>query len=224
MRVLVNQLEIEEFEKIRDMFLKEDEVVFVEYDNNFEHANDFCENPFYVEENIEDLPALLDLLELTDYNESDQTKRPDWDWDIYYGFRDFIYEVFKQREIGRPVSNLEFILEKLQGDYDIFIDYAFDPEELDESEDNYLVLYGKSKLGEMNLYEDGSLLVFEVIYPEETPLFKIPTEGYVYWHPYDLFDAIEDVIRFMDGDEQLIPEKMKQEEEYNSMIDDEDED
>lgn len=57
---------------------------------------------------------------------------------------------------------------------------------------DFEAIHGKSSKGEFFLYsDDGSMFTFAVEYPDETG---------THWHPWEVEDAVHDIIEFMEPD------------------------
>lgn len=198
MKVLVTEIEREVLFNIYQHFFRVDDITFVEYaDKSF--SNPYCLKPFYIEENIVDLSLFLQSFDNIYYNYK-HPLRKEIAYEDFASLYALIISIFKQREVGRKVSDVEYIYLTLKDKFELSLKMT---SELNEgfTIDTHILL-GNSKLGKMELYQDsdyGLDFVFVVEYESEGMFGKIK-KRYTHWHPADIFAALDDVERFMSND------------------------
>ena len=199
MKVLVDVISYETLQKIRPFFIKDNEITFLEYCDKSLAFYDF-DNPYYIEENIEDLDKVLKTCEDVSWARSDIRNKVDWnDFSMFWWL---MQEIKKQRNVGRKISDLEYIYEKTKNIVPVkYVDimslnqgYIFDSP--------HYCITGNSSFGEMVLYkdeEDFAEFVFAFSYKKKNLFGKERTE-YSHIHPQDFDEAILDVIAWMKND------------------------
>lgn len=193
MKVLVNEIEKVDLINIMHHFISNNEIIILE-DALLEYKTYDCEYPFYIEENIINLDKVLKLCTDVSYGRSSILDMISWD--KFCLFWALMFSIYKQREAGRKISDLEYLYEKYKDKYDITLtrssklDLTFT---IDED-----VLVGESKLGKMYLYKEDEYFdfVFCVEYKSVGLLGKEKVK-YTHWHPSDFFEASDDLDKFM---------------------------
>lgn len=173
-------------------------------DEKYDCVWEIIDQPYYIEEKIEDLDNLLSFCDDVDY-----CREPLWKaikkkivWDKFFRFYELILNIKKQRDFGTPLSDIEYVYKKgLQHDLSIELrssrDLGFDPNV------DYLVITGQSNFGKMMLYQENGCteFVFSIEYNKNNllPKRKLKYNG-THWHPRKCFEAIKDMIAFMTND------------------------
>lgn len=99
----------------------------------------------------------------------------------------------------REKLDLNAVYERLKHKYSLTLTNTFSLEDgIEEYGEDYMILYGKSSLGEFQLSDCGLYICFDVNRPDGT---------YTHWHPSNLEDAVNDVDLFMQGFAPKIAEK-----------------
>jgi len=197
MKVLVNEIEKEILIQLYPFFVESDEITFIEYAINEEETYD-CKKPYFIEENIMDLNRVLKLCE--DVSWARTPIRDQINWNDFCLFWALMFTIYKQREIGRKVNDLEYLYEKLKDKYSLTLinslslNIGFT--------DEMPVLCGKSELGSMFLYKRDEYFdfVFSVEYLGKG-LFGKENKKSTHWHPSNFFEAFDDIIKFMEDKE-----------------------
>ncbi len=193
MIVLVNEIEKEILFEIRKHFVEENEITFLEYSEN-EKQTEFCKKPYYIEENITNLQKVIDLCIAVDNGKSPLRKLFNWEQIGQFAcFYNLIISIYKQREVGKKVDDIEFLYLKNKDKYDLEI------KTIKYDDDLHICLCGNSKIGQMELYKDFELFVFAVGYKKLT-IFKKEKIVHTHWHPWNIFEAQSDLDLFMTDD------------------------
>lgn len=197
MRVLVNEIERDVLFDLYQHFVGEKEILFIEYaDASF--STPYCLKPFYIEEKIVNLQNVLKLCDDVDFNRTPIRKMIDWN--DFTSFWALMFSIYKQRETGKKVSDVEFIYLKLKDKCDLVLTTTF---KLNAGFTiDVPVLCGESALGKMNLYKDtdyGFEFVFLVEYVGKGFLGH-SKQKFTHWHPQNLIFALDDVDKFMSND------------------------
>lgn len=193
MKVLVNEIEIVDLINIMHHFVSENEIVRLE-DAPQKYKTIDCNQPYYIEENIIDLDKVLKLCTDVSYNRT--PIRDIVSWDKFCLFWALMFSIYKQREMGRKISDLEYLYEKYKNKYNIILTKTSQLDlEFIIDED---VLVGESKLGKMYLYKQDEYFefVFSVEY-KTTNIFGKEKIKHTHWHPQDFFEASDDLDKFM---------------------------
>jgi len=193
MKVLVNEIEKVDLTDIMHHFVSNNEVVILE-DALQEYKTVDCNQPFYIEENIIDLDKVLKLC--TDVSYYRTPIRDIVCWDKFCLFWALMFSIYKQREMGRKISDLEYLYEKYKNKYNIILTKTSQLDlEFTIDED---VLVGESKLGKMYLYKQDEYFdfVFSVEYKSKD-IFGKEKIKHTHWHPSDFFEASDDLDKFM---------------------------
>ena len=193
MKVLVNEIEKVDLINIMHHFVFENEIVRLE-DAPQKYKNIDCNQPYYIEENIIDLDKVLKLCTDVSYNRT--PIRDIVSWDKFCLFWALMFSIYKQREVGRKISDLEYLYEKYKNKYNIILTKTTQLDlEFTIDED---VLVGESKLGKMYLYKQDEYFdfVFSVEY-KSTGIFGKEIIKHTHWHPQDFFEASDDLDKFM---------------------------
>lgn len=193
MKVLVNEIEKDVLVDIMQHFVTDSEIVILG-DAAIEYKTLDCKQPYYIEENIINLDKVLELCTDVSYNRT--PIRNIVSWDKFCLFWALIFSIYKQREMGRKISDLEYLYEKYKNKYELILtrtsqlDLNFT---IDED-----VLVGESKLGKMYLYKQDEYFefVFSVEY-KTTNIFGKEIIKHTHWHPQDFFEASDDLDKFM---------------------------
>ena len=199
MKVLVNEIEKDVLVDIMQHFVADSEIVILG-DAAIEYKTLDCKQPYYIEENIINLDKVLELC--TDVSYYRTPIRDIVSWDKFCLFWALIFSIYKQREMGRKISDLEYLYEKYKNKYELILtrtsqlDLNFT---IDED-----VLVGESKLGKMYLYKQDEYFefVFSVEY-KTTNIFGKEIIKHTHWHPQDFFEASDDLDKFMSNIEIL---------------------
>ena len=85
-------------------------------------------------------------------------------------------------------NDLGFVYNQLKDKYDLLLTNTFSLD--DRWSIDIPVLFGKSSLGQFELYCDGALLIFDIDYVDGS---------YTHIHPMDVPTAIDRVSAFMEG-------------------------
>ena len=174
-------------------FVSENEIVILE-DAPQKYKTIDCNQPYYIEENIIDLDKVLKLCTDVSYNRT--PIRDIVSWDKFCLFWALMFSIYKQREMGRKISDLEYLYEKYKNKYNIILTKTSQLDlEFTIDED---VLVGESKLGKMYLYKQDEYFefVFSVEY-KTTNIFGKEKIKHTHWHPQDFFEASDDLDKFM---------------------------
>lgn len=210
MKVLVNSIPWEDINEIKNYFVGEGEIEFVEFaDEKFKSYN--CPQPYYVEENIKNLE---ELIKFTDKLEADSStkrrflkmhkfffaKKDFQTLQKYYRFQELILSIKKQREAGREISDIEYIYQTLKDKYDLNLINSLDLNKgytIDTQ-----IICGQSSLGKFELYSDNPDMNFQFVFCYETEKVVRGKKRQItgHWHPNDDYRAaIRDVEDFMNG-------------------------
>jgi len=193
MKVLVNEIEKNVLVDIMQHFVTDSEIVILG-DAAIEYKTLDCKQPYYIEENIINLDKVLELCTDVSYNRT--PIRNIVSWDKFYLFWALIFSIYKQREMGRKISDLEYLYEKYKNKYELILTRTSQLNlEFTIDED---VLFGESKLGKMYLYklDEYFEFVFSVEY-KTTNIFGKEIIKHTHWHPQDFFEASDDLDKFM---------------------------
>lgn len=193
MKVLVNEIEKVDLIRIMGNFVSNNEIIIQE-DAPLEYKTIDCNQPFYIEENIINLDKVLELCTDVSYNRT--PIRDIISWDKFCLFWALMFSIYKQREIGRKISDLEYLYEKYKNKYNIILTKTSQLKlKFIVDED---VLVGESKLGKMYLYKQDEYFdfVFMVEY-KSSGVFGQEKIKHTHWHPSDFFEASEDLDKFM---------------------------
>lgn len=193
MKVLVNEIEKVDLINIMHHFVSENEIVILE-DAPQKYKTIDCNQPYYIEENIIDLDKVLKLCTDVSYNRT--PIRDIVSWDKFCLFWALMFSIYKQREMGRKISDLEYLYEKYKNKYELTLSKTSQLNlkfTIDED-----VLVGESKLGKMYLYKQDEYFdfIFSVEYKSED-LFGNEKIKHTHWHPQDFFEASEHLDKFM---------------------------
>ena len=193
MKVLVNEIEKVDLINIMHHFVSENEIVILE-DAPQKYKTIDCNQPYYIEENIVVLDKVLKLCTDVSYNRT--PIRDIVSWDKFCLFWALMFSIYKQREMGRKISDLEYLYEKYKNKYELTLSKTSQLNlkfTIDED-----VLVGESKLGKMYLYKQDEYFdfIFSVEYKSED-LFGNEKIKHTYWHPQDFFEASEHLDKFM---------------------------
>jgi hypothetical protein len=193
MKVLVNEIEKDVLVDIMQHFVTDSEIVILG-DAAIEYKTLDCKQPYYIEENIINLDKVLELCTDVSYNRT--PIRNIVSWDKFCLFWALIFSIYKQREMGRKITDLEYLYEKYKNKYNIILTKTSKLDlEFTIDED---VLVGESKLGKMYLYKQDEYFdfVFSVEY-KSTGIFGKEKIKHTHWHPSDFFEASDDLDKFM---------------------------
>ena len=193
MKVLVNEIEKDVLVDIMQHFVTDSEIVILG-DAAIEYKTLDCKQPYYIEENIINLDKVLKLCTDVSYNRT--PIRNIVSWDKFCLFWALIFSIYKQREMGRKISDLEYLYEKYKNKYELVLTRTSQLNlkfTIDED-----VLFGESKLGKMYLYKQDEYFefVFSVEY-KTTNIFGKEKIKHTHWHPQDFFEASDDLDKFM---------------------------
>lgn len=193
MKVLVNEIEKDVLVDIMQHFVTDSEIVILG-DAAIEYKTLDCKQPYYIEENIINLDKVLELCTDVSYNRT--PIRNIVSWDKFCLFWALIFSIYKQREMGRKISDLEYLYEKYKNKYELILTRTSQLNlkfTIDED-----VLFGESKLGKMYLYKQDEYFefVFSVEY-KTTNIFGKEIIKHTHWHPQDFFEASDDLDKFM---------------------------
>lgn len=193
MKILINEMEKSDFIKTFPYFFSESELVFLE-DASTKYATSTCNFPFFVDENINNFDGVLKLCK--DLLNNPKPIENLINWNSLCLFANVVFSIFKQKEIGRKVSDLEYLYEKYKNKLDITLTntsclncgYT----------ENYPVIIGKSKLGIMHLYKEyeSSDFIFSIEYEKIGNFGKVITKNF-HCHPRDVFEASNRLNSFM---------------------------
>lgn len=193
MKVLVNEIEKDVLIDIMQHFVTDSEIVILG-DAAIEYKTLDCKQPYYIEENIINLDKVLELCTDVSYNRT--PIRDIVSWDEFCLFWALIFSIYKQREMGRKISDLEYLYEKYKNKYELILTRTSQLNlEFNIDED---VLFGESKLGKMYLYklDEYFEFVFSVEY-KTTNIFGKEIIKHTHWHPQDFFEASDELDMFM---------------------------
>ena len=84
MKVLVDVISFETLQRIKPFFIKDNEITFLEYCDKSLAFYDF-DNPYYIDENIEDLDKVLKTCDDVSCARSDIRNKVDWLELIFFG-------------------------------------------------------------------------------------------------------------------------------------------
>ncbi|MBD5132649.1 MAG: hypothetical protein HDT28_08715 [Clostridiales bacterium] len=213
MKKLVTEINKETLTKYLPIFGIDSQVTIL--DDAQATSNDICLNskgtPFYIEENIIDLNSILSLCDDIDNAKSPIRKKIIWG--EFCDFWVLIINIKKQREFGYSMSDIEYIYKKgVELNLPIKLqqastDLGFYPDV------NYLVITGKSQIGEMLLYQEDENdfleYVFSLQYLRIKKFSKKKEKAGTHWHPRGYQKAIEDMIAFMNNDEEYFRNVIK---------------
>ena len=193
MKILVNEIEKDVLVDIMQHFVTDSEIVILG-DAAIEYKTLDCKQPYYIEENIINLDKVLELCTDVSYNRT--PIRNIVSWDKFCLFWALIFSIYKQREMGRKISDLEYLYEKYKNKYELILTRTSQLNlkfTIDED-----VLFGESKLGKMYLYKQDEYFefVFSVEY-KTTNIFGKEKIKHTHWHPQDFFEASDDLDKFM---------------------------
>lgn len=193
MKVLVNEIERVDLINIMHYFVSNNEIVILE-DALPEYKTMDCNQPYYIEEKIINLDRVLELCIDVSYNRT--PIRNIVSWDKFCLFWALMFSIYKQRELGRKISDLEYLYEKYKNKYDLTLTRTSQLNlgfTIDED-----VLVGESKLGKMYLYKQDEYFdfVFSVEF-KSTNIFRKEKIKHTHWHPQNFFEAADDLDKFM---------------------------
>ena len=193
MKVLVNEIEKDVLVDIMQHFVTDSEIVILG-DAAIEYKTLDCKQPYYIEENIINLDKVLELC--TDVSYYRTPIRNIVSWDKFCLFWALIFSIYKQRKMGRKITDLEYLYEKYKNKYELILKRTSQLNlnfTIDED-----VLVGESKLGKMYLYKQDKYFefVFSVEY-KTTNIFGKEIIKHTHWHPQDFFEASDDLDKFM---------------------------
>lgn len=193
MKVLVNEIEKNNLINYLKFFLSKDEIQILE-DGPKTYRTSDCECPYYIEENIKDLDNVLKICTDVSYNMTPMGGKINWK--IFCLFWALMLSIYKQREIGRKISDLEYLYEKYKNNFKLELTNSFSLNLGFTIETNVLV--GESNLGKMFLYKEDEYFsfVFDVEY-KSIGIFGKEKNEYTHWHPQDFFEASNDLENFM---------------------------
>lgn len=181
MKVLVNEIEKYDLMRVMPYFLKDNEIIILEDEGD----------SYYIEENIIDLDSIIKKCEQEDYDKS-------IDWGDFCLFWALMYSIYKQRDIGRKVSDLEYLYLKYKEKYDLSYTTTFKLNM--EFEHDEEVIVGKSEIGTMYLYKWDIYFefIFYVEYMKKNVFGKLIKKT-THWHPSNFFEAGKQLDMFMSG-------------------------
>ncbi|MDE6200948.1 MAG: hypothetical protein K2M47_03615 [Clostridiales bacterium] len=202
MKVLVIEIEKDALIKCLQKFELTNQITFLDElavpndDAKYKTAYKNIDNPYYIEENFIDLDKLISIYESISYI------KMRLDIHEFSGFYELIFNIKKQREIGYPISDIEYVY-KIGLQHSLPIEYHH-VSELDgfiEGTDFY-VITGQSNLGKMMLYQENDCtdFVFSIEYKRIKMFSKKKIADGTHWHPYTYIGAIEDMIAFITND------------------------
>jgi hypothetical protein len=196
MKVLVDVIDYEILQKIKHFFIKEEEIKFIDFCDKSLAFYDF-EKPYYIEEAIEGLDNVLKICDDVSWGRSKIRKKVDLnEFSLFWWL---MLEIKKQREVGRKISDIEYVYEKTKDRVSIqFVDITTLNRGY-EFQSPYYCIIGKSELGEFILYkilEDDSDFVFDFTYEKNKILGKISIV-HNHFHPQNYDEAILYVIAWM---------------------------
>ncbi len=187
MKFLVDEITLETLNNARKHFLKENEITFLEYADAEKYGNEVCPQPFYIEEKIANLEALLQTLADMEYG---RKKLPSLSWIEFVDFYLLMSEIQKFRDVGEKLSDLEYVyrMTKEMGN----VEYG----EGDEGEE----LRGKSRIVEFTVTSEecGGDFIFDFSWKRER-LGKIEIKS-SHYHPITVWEVLEDVKLWLAND------------------------
>ncbi len=205
MKVLVTEINQKVLAEFIPMFGLASQITFLEkaeIPDDCKKHNSIAQ-PYYIEECINDLEKVLSICDDVDYSRTPIRKKVDWN--EFCGFWELILNIQKQREIGYPTTNIEYIYKKgIQRNLSIelkhaSVDLGFEPQA------DYYVIIGESPIGKMQLYQDCddfSEYVFVLEYEKVSRFSKKKVADITHWHPRGYQRAMEDMIAFMHNDKE----------------------
>lgn len=202
MKVLVIEIEKDVLKKYLQKFELTDQITFLDgleipdEDAKYETAHDNVDEPYYIEEYIVDLDKFISICNNINYI------KERLDWHEFCGFWDLILNIKKQRDIGYPISDIEYVY-KIGLRHNLQIEYHHVSELDGFTEDtDFYVITGQSDLGKMMLYQENDCtdFVFSIEYERIKKFSKKKVTDGTHWHPYTYIMAIEDMIAFITND------------------------
>lgn len=198
MKVLVDEIELKDLEKLKKHFITDEEMTFIDYCDKELAFYDECQKPFYVEENIKDIDKVLQLCEDVSWNRT--PIRQMVSWNEFTLFWKLILEIKKQRDVGYKIDDINYVYIKIKDNVNVeLVDANMDIEE------PKLCIVGNSKLGKMTLYKQYKFddeFVFQFEYEKINILGKA-TKKISHFHPDNYIEAIKDALLWMNNDENL---------------------
>ena len=205
MKVLVTEIEKEELIEFLPIFGLDSQITILEEPPtpNNDGKKLSIKEPYYIDENIADLKRMISLGADADYGRTqihlgkDQSK--------FRGFFELLLNINKQREMGYPIMDIEYIYKKgVQMNLPIALRRA--SVDLDFASDtDYFAIIGESEIGKMQLYQkdgDFSEFIFVMEYDKIKKFTKKKIHTTTHWHPIDYQAAIEDMLAFMNQDKE----------------------
>ncbi|MDE7107349.1 MAG: hypothetical protein K2O39_03415 [Clostridiales bacterium] len=198
MKVLVIEIEKDTFKKCLQKYDLTDQITFLDglgipdEDAKYETAYNNVDEPYYIEENITDLDKFVSIYDSISY------LKMKLDLDTFSCFGKLIFNIKKQRDIGYPISDIEYVYKKgLRQNLPIEYHHASELGFMEEAD--YYAITGQSDLGKMMLYQENDCtdFVFSVEYEKIKKLAKKQIKDGTHWHPRTYIDAINDMIAFM---------------------------
>lgn len=188
MKVLVNEIEKKELIKVFPYFVSGDEITILE-DASLQYETHNCKSPYYIDENIRDLDQVIKLC--MDVSYARTPIRNKVNWNNFVLFWALMLSIYKQRKVGKKVSDLEYLYNKFKDKYDITLTNTLKLG-LGFTNDEDVII-GKSDIGIMFLYKNDEYFdfVFEVEYT------KKGKKKHTHWHPQDFFEASYHLDMFM---------------------------
>ena len=179
MKVLVNEIERVDLINIMRYFVSNNEIVILE-DALPEYKTMDCNQPYYIEEKIINLDRVLELCIDVSYNRT--PIRNIVSWDKLCLFWALMFSIYKQRELGRKISDLEYLYEKYKNKYDLT-----------------LTRTSQLNLG-FTIDEDGFRKALTRVlnnYGKVNNIFRKEKIKHTHWHPQNFFEAADDLDKFM---------------------------
>ena len=153
---------------------------------NDEQADKFEITPYFIEENIRDIEALMQACKSKQYASLPTA---------FDRFAELIFNIYKQRVIGCKISDIRYVYEVCKDKYAIQL---VDSKTLKGWNEGYTVIVGQSHQGNMFLCKDGDF-VFSYEYKVMGLFGRMRTKR-THWHPQYFSDAIEALEDYMNGD------------------------
>ncbi|MDE6676577.1 MAG: hypothetical protein K2K12_02545, partial [Clostridia bacterium] len=177
-----------------------EETRILDEDKKLNSVYDYIDEPYYIEENIVDLKRVLSLCEEMDWGNTPLRKRIDWD--ELCCFWELMLNIMKQREVGYPVTDIEYIYQKgVQLNLPIELKHASVELGFAQDDEECFVVVGESEIGKMQLYQEEDIeFVFVLEYDRKKIFSKEKVMDITHWHPRTVQMAMEDVIAFMKND------------------------
>lgn len=202
MKVLVIEIEKDALIKCLEKFELTDQITFLDglavpdEDAKYKTAYKNIDKPYYIEENFIDLDKLVSIYDSISY------MKMRLDIHEFSDFHELIFNMKKQRDIGYPISDIEYVY-KIGLRHDLQIEYHHVSELDGFTEDtDFYVITGQSDLGKMMLYQENDCtdFVFSIEYERIKKFSKKKVTDGTHWHPYTYIMAIEDMIAFITND------------------------